>query len=103
MVWLAASGSRSEVIHVDLHTRRELYGIAECKSAVVNPVADGFIVSAVFKGRLSLFLVPRLLATGAVNGIFLTPMKRLDTGFLAPCCNVRFEPERGLDDRRSRG
>jgi len=90
-----SSASMAEVIYADLQTRREFYGIAGCKTAVVNPVVDGFIVSAAFEGKQSLFLVPRLLATGKVNSIFLEPVKGAGTGFSAPCCNVRFQQSAG--------
>jgi len=43
------------------------------KSAVINPLADGFLVLARFDGRQGLFLVPRLLADGRLNGLRLFP------------------------------
>lgn len=87
--------SAAEAISVEVPSRRELYGISGCKSSVVNPVLDGFIVSAALEGKPSLFFVPRLLATGKVNRVFLVPAKSADAGFSAPCGHVRFEQSAG--------
>jgi len=43
------------------------------KAKVINPLADGFLVQALFEGQQCLFLVPRLLADGRLNNISLFP------------------------------
>lgn len=95
MTAAALPGSLAELMYVDLQTRQDLYRVSGYKPAVVNPVADGFIVSAAFEGRQSMFFVPRLLATGQLNGISLVPVKEGGSGFAAPCCHVRFEQSAG--------
>jgi len=93
----AQSTCTAEPLCVDVETRRPLYAINGLKAAVVNPRADGFIVRAAFEGRQMLFLVPRLLAAGAVNGVSLLPVNSggMATPFSAPCCHVRFEQSAG--------
>ncbi|MDD9332507.1 MAG: acyl-CoA dehydrogenase, partial [Bartonella sp.] len=41
------------------------------KTNVVNPMADGYIVSAEIDGLLSCFLIPRLQENGLLNGTIL--------------------------------
>ncbi|WP_332065538.1 acyl-CoA dehydrogenase family protein [Bartonella sp. CB189] len=47
---------------------RDLYRLNAVKTNVINPTADGYLVSADLKGDLSCFLIPRLQENGALNG-----------------------------------
>jgi len=64
------------------------------KSAVINPLADGFVVSALFEGRQSLFLVPRLFADGRLNGIRLLPCSAAPSCAF-PCADLYFSASAG--------
>jgi len=88
------SGSFAEPIYVDQQIKQNLYRISGYKPDVVNPVADGFIVSAIFEGSLSMFFVPRLLVTGQINGISLVS-NRDKNDFSVPRSHIRFEHSAG--------
>ncbi|MBB5073078.1 putative acyl-CoA dehydrogenase [Bartonella callosciuri] len=47
---------------------RDLYRLNVVKTNVINPIVDGYLVSAELDGHLSCFLVPRLQENGAFNG-----------------------------------
>ncbi|WP_455474873.1 acyl-CoA dehydrogenase family protein [Bartonella sp. B30(2025)] len=47
---------------------RDLYRLNAVKTNVINPVVDGYLVSAEVDGHLSCFLVPRVQENGALNG-----------------------------------
>ncbi|WP_336279251.1 acyl-CoA dehydrogenase family protein [Bartonella sp. CB175] len=47
---------------------RDLYRLNVIKTNVINPIVDGYLVSAELKGHLSCFLVPRFQENGALNG-----------------------------------
>ncbi|RCL04083.1 MAG: putative acyl-CoA dehydrogenase [Candidatus Tokpelaia sp. JSC189] len=87
--------SFAELMYVDLQTKHDLYKISGYKLAVINPVADGFIVSAAFEGKLSMFFVPRLLAKGQINSISLVSAWEEKKNFSVPYCHVRFEQSVG--------
>ncbi|GAA5106870.1 acyl-CoA dehydrogenase family protein [Bartonella jaculi] len=47
---------------------RDLYRLNVIKTNVINPMVDGYLVSAELEGHLSCFLVPRIQENGALNG-----------------------------------
>ncbi|WP_455477579.1 acyl-CoA dehydrogenase family protein [Bartonella sp. B41] len=47
---------------------RDLYRLNVVKTNVINPIVDGYLVSAELDGQLSCFLVPRVQENGALNG-----------------------------------
>ncbi|MET3590273.1 putative acyl-CoA dehydrogenase [Bartonella silvatica] len=47
---------------------RDLYRLNVIKTNVINPIVDGYLVSAELEGHLSCFLVPRIQENGALNG-----------------------------------
>jgi len=65
------------------------------KSAVINPLADGFLVRALFEGKQSLFLVPRLLGNGKLNGIRAFPTSQSERGAPSSCADLHFQASRG--------
>ncbi|EJF75104.1 acyl-CoA dehydrogenase [Bartonella alsatica] len=56
-------------ISFDEKMGRDLYRLNVIKTNVINPVADGYLISAELDGHLSCFLVPRIQENGALNGI----------------------------------
>ncbi|MHC5307393.1 acyl-CoA dehydrogenase family protein [Bartonella sp. LJL80] len=60
-----ASASR---VSFDSNTSRDLYRIDAVKGSVINPMADGYFVTAGVGGQTSCFLVPRLQENGMLNG-----------------------------------
>ncbi|CBI76468.1 acyl-CoA dehydrogenase [Bartonella clarridgeiae 73] len=58
-------------ISFDEKMGRDLYRLNIIKTQVINPMADGYIVSAEIDGLLSCFLVPRMQENGLLNGIIL--------------------------------
>jgi len=74
--------------HKDSSAIARLYGQ---KNAVINPLADGFLVKASFEGKPSLFLVPRLLADGSLNGIRAS--QALETTY--SCADLHFHASAG--------
>ncbi|AQX18318.1 putative acyl-CoA dehydrogenase [Bartonella sp. A1379B] len=58
-------------ISFDEKMGRDLYRLNIIKTNVVNPMADGYIVSAEIDGLLSCFLIPRLQENGLLNGTIL--------------------------------
>lgn len=59
-------------ISFDEKMGRDLYRLNIIKTNVVNPMADGYIVSAEIDGLLSCFLIPRMQENGLLNGVILT-------------------------------
>ncbi|WP_455482555.1 acyl-CoA dehydrogenase family protein [Bartonella sp. B35(2025)] len=47
---------------------RDLYRLNIVKTNVINPIVDGYLVSAELDGHLSCFLVPRMRENGVLNG-----------------------------------
>jgi len=64
------------------------------KKAVINPLADGFLVSALFEGQQCLFLVPHWLADGRLNSIRLSPAHSVPSAAY-PCADVHFSASVG--------
>lgn len=60
--------SRVKKISFDEKMGRELYRLNIVKTNVINPIVDGYLVSAELDGHLSCFLVPRIQENGALNG-----------------------------------
>ncbi|AQX28044.1 MULTISPECIES: acyl-CoA dehydrogenase family protein [unclassified Bartonella] len=58
-------------ISFDEKMGRDLYRLNIIKTKVINPIADGYIISAEIDGILSCFLVPRMQENGLLNGIIL--------------------------------
>ncbi|WP_156850822.1 acyl-CoA dehydrogenase family protein [Bartonella refiksaydamii] len=56
-------------ISFDEKMGRDLYRLNVVKTNVINPIADGYLVSAELDGHLSCFFVPRIQENGALNGI----------------------------------
>lgn len=56
-------------ISYDDTTNRDLYRINASKTNIIQPMADGYFVSADVDGYLSCFLVPRFQESGAMNGM----------------------------------
>ncbi|UNE53393.1 acyl-CoA dehydrogenase family protein [Bartonella machadoae] len=56
-------------ISFDEKVERDLYRLNITKTNVINPIVDGYLVSAELDGHLSCFLVPRIQENGALNGI----------------------------------
>ncbi|WP_208437944.1 acyl-CoA dehydrogenase family protein [Bartonella taylorii] len=56
-------------ISFDENIGRDLYRLNVVKTNVINPIADGYLVSAELDGHLSCFFVPRIQENGALNGI----------------------------------
>lgn len=56
-------------ISFDEKIGRDLYRLNIVKTNVINPIADGYLVSAELDGHLSCFFVPRIQENGALNGI----------------------------------
>ncbi|MCZ2204240.1 acyl-CoA dehydrogenase family protein [Bartonella sp. A05] len=48
---------------------RDLYCLNGTKANVINPMADGYLVSAELDGHLSCFLIPRVQENGTLNGV----------------------------------
>jgi len=66
------------------------------KSSVINPLADGFLVRALFEGQECLFLVPRLLADGRLNGVRLSHCADPVSACVAsPCADLCFSASAG--------
>ncbi|WP_336276909.1 acyl-CoA dehydrogenase family protein [Bartonella sp. CB178] len=55
-------------ISFDEKMGRDLYRLSTVKTNVLNPMVDGYLVSAELEGNLSCFLVPRVQENGALNG-----------------------------------
>ncbi|GAB5038406.1 DNA alkylation response protein [Bartonella henselae] len=55
-------------ISFDEKMGRDLYRLNVVKTNVINPIVDGYLVSAELDGHLSCFLVPRMQENGALNG-----------------------------------
>ncbi|EJF85952.1 acyl-CoA dehydrogenase family protein [Candidatus Bartonella washoeensis] len=55
-------------ISFDEKMGRDLYRLNVIKTNVINPIVDGYLVSAELDGHLSCFLVPRMQENGALNG-----------------------------------
>ncbi|WP_455466842.1 acyl-CoA dehydrogenase family protein [Bartonella sp. B39] len=55
-------------ISFDEKIGRDLYRLNIVKTNVINPIVDGYLVSADLDGHLSCFLVPRVQENGALNG-----------------------------------
>ncbi|MCZ2328287.1 acyl-CoA dehydrogenase family protein [Bartonella sp. F02] len=56
-------------VSYDEKIKRDLYRLNTVKTNVINPMADGYIISAELDGHLSCFLVPRIQENGALNGV----------------------------------
>jgi len=65
------------------------------KAAIINPLADGFLVNAEFLEKNCLFLVPRLLDDGRLNGISLYPVAHENSTSSYPCADMRFRNSLG--------
>ncbi|WP_332061064.1 acyl-CoA dehydrogenase family protein [Bartonella sp. CB74] len=59
----------AQKISFDEKMGRDLYRLNVVKTNVINPVVDGYLVSAELEGNLSCFLIPRVQENGALNGI----------------------------------
>lgn len=55
-------------ISFDEKKERDLYCLNIVKTNVINPIVDGYLVSAELDGHLSCFLIPRVQENGALNG-----------------------------------
>ncbi|MET3559993.1 putative acyl-CoA dehydrogenase [Bartonella japonica] len=55
-------------ISFDEKRERDLYCLNIAKTNVINPLVDGYLVSAELDGHLSCFLIPRVQENGALNG-----------------------------------
>ncbi|WP_208435798.1 acyl-CoA dehydrogenase family protein [Bartonella phoceensis] len=55
-------------ISFDEKMGRDLYRLNIIKTNVINPIVDGYLVSAELDGHLSCFLVPRIQENGSLNG-----------------------------------
>ncbi|WP_375706749.1 acyl-CoA dehydrogenase family protein [Bartonella sp. AA126HLJHH] len=55
-------------ISFDESMERDLYRLNVVKTNVINPTADGYLVSADLDGHLSCFFIPRIQENGALNG-----------------------------------
>lgn len=55
-------------ISFDAANGRDIYQLNAVKTSVINPVADGYLVTAEIEGEKSCFLVPRFQDNGALNG-----------------------------------
>ncbi|EYS91933.1 hypothetical protein X471_00210 [Bartonella bacilliformis str. Heidi Mejia] len=64
-----SSFSMAQKISFDEKIGCDLYNLNITKTNVVNPIADGYLVSAEIDGRLNCFFVPRLQENGELNGI----------------------------------
>ncbi|WP_041583220.1 acyl-CoA dehydrogenase family protein [Bartonella australis] len=60
--------SAAQKVSFDEKMERDLYCLYVTKTNVINPMADGYLVSAELDGCLSCFLVPRIQENGALNG-----------------------------------
>ncbi|WP_336294679.1 acyl-CoA dehydrogenase family protein [Bartonella sp. CB169] len=59
---------RVKKVSFDEKMGRDLYRLNVVKTNVINPIVDGYLVSADLDGHLSCFLVPRIQENGALNG-----------------------------------
>jgi len=66
------------------------------KAAVINPMADAFLVNATFEGQDCLFLLPRLLDDGRVNGISLAALVHEGVVPSCPQGDMRFNSSLGF-------
>lgn len=89
------SGARAEKIFVGEETAGSVCGVNGEKAAVINPLADGFLVSATFEKEPCVFLVPRILATGEKNGISLAPAVVGAVANVKPEANLHFVDSAG--------
>ncbi|WP_208440946.1 acyl-CoA dehydrogenase family protein [Bartonella raoultii] len=55
-------------ISFDEKMGRDLYRLNVIKTNVINPIVDGYLISAELDGHLSCFLVPRIQENGTLNG-----------------------------------
>jgi len=60
------------------------------KNAVINPLADGFLITAALGGQSCLFLVPRLLVNGNLNHIHLASSSSMPPALGAPIADLYF-------------
>jgi len=77
----------------DTTVTARLYGE---KADVINPMADGFLVNATFEGQDCLFLLPRLLDDGRVNGISLAALNHEGVVSSCPQGDMRFNSSLGF-------
>ncbi|WP_019218593.1 acyl-CoA dehydrogenase family protein [Bartonella florencae] len=83
-------------ISFDEKMGRDLYRLDVVKTNVINPIVDGYLVSAELDGHLSCFLVPRIQENGALNGsIKIRHLLRRSGEFLTPEGVVDFQGNYG--------
>ncbi|WP_455481377.1 acyl-CoA dehydrogenase family protein [Bartonella sp. B12(2025)] len=83
-------------ISFDKKMGRDLYRLNIVKTNVINPMVDGYLVSADLDGHLSCFLVPRIQENGALNGtISIRHLVQRSGEFLTPEGVVDFQGSYG--------
>ncbi len=83
-------------ISFDEKMGRDLYRLNVVKTNVVNPIVDGYLVSAELDGHLSCFLIPRIQENGALNGsIKIRHLLQRSGEFLTPEGVVDFQGSYG--------
>lgn len=87
--------AKAEAMYEDGEGADSVFRISGEKIRVINPVADGFLVSACIKDRPCLFLVPRLLGSGQLNGISLRAPLGDAAIVAAPFANMVFSQSAG--------
>lgn len=92
---ISACTAKAEAMYEDGEGADSVFRISGEKIRVINPVADGFLVSAVIKDKPCLFLVPRLLGSGQLNGISLRPAIQDASILTAPFASMIFEQSAG--------
>ncbi|WP_455478404.1 acyl-CoA dehydrogenase family protein [Bartonella sp. B10] len=63
---------------------RDLYRLNVVKTNVINPIVDGYLVSAELDGHLSCFLVPRMRENSTLNGISVRHLIKRSGEFSTP-------------------
>lgn len=64
----SSSFPTAQKVSFDERIGRDLYRLNGTKTNVINPMADGYLISAELNGHSSCFLVPRMQENGALNG-----------------------------------
>lgn len=87
--------TKAQAMYNEGEGANSVFHISGEKINVINPVADGFIVSSCIEDKPCLFLIPRLLGSGQLNGISLRPAIHDASILSAPLANIVFSQSAG--------
>ncbi|MEL6092966.1 acyl-CoA dehydrogenase family protein [Bartonella schoenbuchensis] len=85
----------AQKVSFDEKMGRDLYHLNSVKTNIINPIADGYLVSAEIDGHLSCFLVPRVQENGAINNVSIHYLLQRSGEYSVPEGVVHFQGSYG--------